>query len=143
MAKRTTKYPDLQRWWDERLFRRRQFHGDKFSVGKQMWYISQLRGMYFGDVGPDPYVGVKFSGAGIPFVESQGWRRAKIRDGFRYAHLVDMRVPMMALLLAECQPLPSARDMARQCDMAWEQFANDFVECLFDMYRAKVGIRGF
>ena len=83
------------------------------------------------------------SGPGSPFVESQGWRRAKIRDGVRDAHRADRRGPMRAVLLAECHPVPSARDMARQCNMAWEQFANDFVECLFDMYQAKVGIRGF
>lgn len=142
MATRKTKYPDLQRWWEERLFRRRQFNGEQFSVGRQEWYISRLRGVYFGDYGKDPYVGVKFSGPGIPFVEVQGWRKAKIRDGFGYVHIRDMRVPMMALLLAECTPLPSARDMARQCNMAWEQFANDFVEGLFDMYKAGVGLRG-
>lgn len=142
MAARKTKYPDLQRWWEERLFRRRQFNGEQFSVGRQEWYISRLRGVYFGDFGKDPYVGVKFSGPGIPFVESQGWRKAKIRDGFGYVHIRDMRAPMMALLLAECTPLPSARVVARQCDMAWEQFANDFVEGLFDMYKAGVGLRG-
>lgn len=142
MATRKTKYPDLQRWWEERLFRRRQFNGEQFSVGRQEWYISRLRGVYFGDFGRDPYVGVKFSGPGIPFVEAQGWRKAKIRDGFGYVHIRDMRAPMMALLLAECTPLPSARDVARQCDMAWEQFANDFVEGLFDMYKAGVGLRG-
>lgn len=142
MATRKTKYPDLQRWWEERLFRRRQFNGEQFSVGRQEWYISRLRGVYFGDFGKDPYVGVKFSGPGIPFVESQGWRKAKIRDGFGYVHIRDMRAPMMALLLAECTPLPSARDVARQCDMSWEQFANDFVEGLFDMYKAGVGLRG-
>ncbi len=142
MAARKTKYPDLQRWWDERLFRRRQFNGEQFSVGRQEWYISRIRAVYFGDFGRDPYVGVKFSGPSTPYAEVQGWRKAKIRDGFGYVHIRDMRAPMMALLLAECTPLPSARDVARQCDMAWEQFANDFVEGLFDMFKAGVGLRG-
>lgn len=143
MTKRKTKYPDLERWWQERLLRRRQFSGEQFSIARQQWYITRLRSIYFGDFGTDPYVGVKFSGPSIPYIESQGWRKAKVRDGFGYVHIRDMREPMMALLLAECNPLPSARDMARQCNMAWEQFANDFVEGLFDMYKAKVGLRGF
>lgn len=142
MAQRATKYPELQRWWDEGLFRRRQFRRMDFSIGKQQWYISQLRGVYFGDNRSDPYIGVKFTGPGIPFVEVQGWRKAKIRDGFAYIHNRDMRFPMMALVLAETLPLPSARETARIYGFAWEQFASDFAEGLFEMYQARVGLRG-
>lgn len=142
MAKHETRYPELQGWWKERLFQRRQFGGHYFSIGKQEWYVSKLRGVYFGDDGPDPYVGVKFTGQSIPSGEIIGWRRAKIRDGFNYVRHRDLRDPMRAMILSDELPLPSAHLIAQQCGYAWEQFAHDFAEGLFDMYLAKVGLRG-
>lgn len=142
MAKHEVRFPDLQLWWKERLFQRRTINGHYFSIGKQEWYVTKLRGVYFGDGKPDPYIGVKFQSQTYPAAEVIGVRRALIRDGFRYIHNRDMRLPMMALLLSDAQPLPSAREMARVCNMAWEQFVADFGEGLFEMYSAKVGIRG-
>ena len=142
MAKHETRYPDFQGWWKERLFQRRWFGGKYFSIGKQEWYVAKLRGVYFGDDGPDPYVGVKFTGQSVPRNEIIGWRKAKIIDGFNYVRHKHMRDPMRALILSDEQPLPSARKMARQCGMRWEQFARDFAEGLNDMLQAKVGFRG-
>lgn len=142
MAKHETRYPEFQGWWKERLFRRRTISGEYFGIGKQEWYIAKLRGLYFGDDGPDPFVGVKMQGPSVPQVEVQGWRRAKIRDGFGYIRHKDMRAPMMAMILSEALPLPNAHDIARQCNMAWEQFVYDFAEGLYDMLKAKVGFRG-
>ena len=142
MSKHETRYPDLQLWWKERLFQRRTFSGEYFSIGKQEWYVAKLRGIYFGDDGPDPYVGVKLQGPSIPQTEVLGWRRAKLRDGFGYIRHKELRAPMMAMILSDAMPLPSAHLIARQCGMRWEQFAHDFAEGLFDMYKAKVGLRG-
>lgn len=142
MAKHESRYPEFQIWWKERLFRRRTISGEYFGVGKQEWYIAKLRGLYFGDDGPDPFVGVKMQGPSVPQVECQGWRRAKIRDGFGYIRHKDMRLPMMALILSEDMPLPSAHAMARRCGMKWEQFVWDFGEGLYDMLQAKVGFHG-
>lgn len=142
MARHETRFPDLQIWWHERLFRRRTIGGQYFSIGKQEWYVSKIRGVYFGDTGADPYIGVKFQGPGTPYIEVQGFRRAKIRDGFRYIHNHEMREPMMRLLLSDAQPLPSARQVARAYGMAWEQFVIDFAVGLHDMYLARVGLHG-
>lgn len=141
MSRHETRFPDFQLWWRERLFIRRTINGRYFSIGKQEWYVAKLRGVYFGDDKPDPYIGVKFQSPTHPVAEIIGVRRALIRDGFRYIHNRDMRDPMMALLLSDENPLPSARYMARVCNMAWEQFVYDFGEGLFEMYSARVGLR--
>lgn len=140
MAKHETRYPEFQGWWKERLFRRRTISGEYFGIGKQEWYIAKLRGLYFGDDGPDPFVGVKLQGPSIPQLEVQGWRKARLRDGFNYIHHRHMRDAMRAMILTE--DLPKAHDIAEQIGMAWEQFVWDFAEGLFDMYKAKVGFRG-
>lgn len=142
MARHETQYPDLQGWWKERLFRRQTIQGKYFSIGKQEWYVTKLRGAYFGDDGPDPYVGVKFGGQSLPVAEVVGFRRAKIRDGFRYIHNKDMRRPMMYLILSDAKPLPNAHEVARIYNMRWEQFVRDFAEGLKEMYENKVGLRG-
>ena len=74
--------------------------------------------------------------------EVVGFRRAKIRDGFRYIHNKDMRTPMMYLILSDAQPLPNAHEVARIYNMRWEQFVRDFAEGLKEMYDNKVGLRG-
>ena len=140
MAKHETRYPEFQGWWKERLFRRRTISGEYFGIGKQEWYIAKLRGLYFGDDGPDPFVGVKMQGPSIPQLEVQGWRKARLRDGFNYIHHRHMRDAMRAMILTE--DLPKAHDISDQIGMAWEQFVWDFGESLFDMYKAKVGFRG-
>lgn len=142
--KERTKYPELQGWFKEGLFVRRQFGGKQWSVGKQMWYVNHLRELFLtvNEVGCIWNIGKVSGGSGIPAMERHGWLYASIFHGFDYIQPADLRAPMRALILAECNPLPSAREVARYSGWAWEQFKYDFAMGLFYMYTAKVGMNG-
>lgn len=143
MHKKQTKYPELDRWFNEGLFVRRQFNGEHFSVGRQMWYVNRLRDQYMSNNGVGCIWGFgKTSGTSeIPFIEKSGWMRAKILDGFKYIPDPDMRDVMRAMILSDSKPLPSAHDISRWHGFAWEQFKYDFALGLFYMHNAKVGLR--
>lgn len=136
------KYPELQGWFKEGLFQKRQFAGEKWTVGMQMWYVNKLREKYFanGGVGCIWNVGNIGGGADVPFIEKCGWVKAKIRHGFNEISNKDMRMPVMAMLLTDLNPLPKAHDISDECSMAWEQFKFEFAKGLFEMYQKKVGI---
>ena len=137
------KYPELQGWFKEGLFQKRQICGEKWTVGMQMWYVNKLREKYFanGGVGCIWNVGnVGRGGGDVPYIEKCGWVKAKIRTGFDYVDNKDMRMPMMAMLLTDLQPLPKAHEISDACSMAWEQFKYEFAKGLFEMYQKKVGI---
>lgn len=142
MLRYENRYPEFQGWFKERLFARRQFNGEIWSIGRQMWYVSKLRDKFFAANGERSTwnVGNVGRGADVPFVEKSGWIRAKIKDGFKYIENPDMRIPMMAMILTSVQPLPKAHDISNECDMAWEQFKYEFAKGLFEMYKQKVGI---
>lgn len=139
MATHKSRYPELDIWWHERLFVRRQFHGDSFGVGRQQWYITRIREMYF-DGGQGQNLNRSSGGPSIPYVESQGWRKAKIIDGFRYVHNKDIRGIMAGMILNDTkeQALPSARAVAKSNGYRWPQFVQDFTEGLWEMYNAGV-----
>ncbi len=136
------KYPELQGWFKEGLFQRRQINGDYWSAGHQAWYVNKLRDKYFAYNGERCIwnVGNVGRGADVPFVEKAGWVKAMIRNGFDKIENKDMRMPMMAMLLTTLKPLPKARDVALECGFAWEQFKHEFAKGLYEMYKAKVGI---
>ena len=139
MATHKSRYPELDIWWHERLFVRRQFMGESFGIGRQQWYITHIRDIYFnGNLGQD--LNRCIGGPSIPYVESQGWRKAKIVDGFRYIHKREMRKIMLAMILNDTpeQALPSARAVAKANGYRWPQFVADFGEALWNMYDAGV-----
>lgn len=135
------KYPELQGWYKEGLFQRRQFGGEYWSVGKQMWYVNKLREIYFANNGMGCIWNVGNVGRGmdIPFTERSGWIKAKIKDGFKHISNPDMRYPMMAMILTGVHPLPKAHDISDECLFAWEQFKYDFAKGLMELHEAKVG----
>lgn len=135
------KYPELTVWFKEGLFQKRQINGECWSVGMQMWYVNKLREKYFasGGVGCIWNVGNVGRGGDVPYIEKCGWVKAKIKHGFNQVENVDMRFPMMAMILTSVQPLPKAHDISDECSMAWEQFKYEFSKGLFEMYKAKVG----
>lgn len=141
--KRQIKYPDLQPWFKEGLFVRRNFNGVYFSVGKQMWYVNKLRTEFFthDGVGCIWNLGqVSGGGDGFSSMERNGWKKAKILDGFNYVHPRELRDPMRAMILSDIDMLPKAHDIAQYSDFAWEQFKYDFARGLFDMLSNKVGL---
>lgn len=136
------KYPELQIWFKEGLFQKRQMCGDKWTVGMQLWYVNKLREKYFANSGMGCIwnVGNVGRGSDVPFIEKCSWVKAKIKDGFKYIENKDMRIPMMAMILTDLQPLPKAHDISDECGFAWEQFKYEFSKGLFEMYKRKVGI---
>lgn len=140
--KRHTKYPELDRWFNEGLFVRRQFVGEKFSVGIQLWYVNRLRELYLthNGIGCLWKTDKTSSGSPLPMLERIGWVRAKIRDGFKYVSNPDIRDIMCAMVLCEAKPLPSAHEISRVYGFAWEQFKYEFALGLYEMHNAKVGI---
>lgn len=139
MATHKSRYPELDIWWHERLFVRRQFRGESFGVGRQQWYITRIREVYF-DGGQGRDLNRCSGGPSIPYVESQGWRKAKIIDGFRYMHNKELRGIMAAMILDDTkdQALPSARAVAKKNGYCWPQFVAEFGEGLWEMYDAGV-----
>lgn len=141
--KRHTKYPELDRWFNEGLFVRRQFAGEPFSVSQQLWYVNRLRDVYLTKDG----VGCiwdfgKTSGGGdnAPFIERVGWMRAKVITGFKHISDDKMRAILRAMVLCERKPLPSAHEIARKYGYAWEQFKYEFSYGLYEMNKQKVGM---
>lgn len=142
MREKQTKYPELDRWFNERLFTRRQFDGEFFGVGAQLWYVNRLRERYLlnSGVGGLWKMDKTSNGMSVPMIERTGWVRAQILQGFNRVPNPDMRPIMRAMITCEAMPLPSAREIARAYGFAWEQFRYDFVQGLYEMYKAKVGI---
>lgn len=143
MKKKQTKYPELDRWFNEGLFVRRQFNGQSFPVSQQLWYVNRLRDRYLSNngVGCIWDFGKCGGGSDVPFIEKTGWMRAKILDGFKHVPNADLRDIMCTMILCEQKPLPSAHEIARWAGFAWEQFKYDFALGLYEMNKAKVGIR--
>lgn len=143
MKKKQTKYPELDCWFNEGLFVRRQFNGQSFPVSQQLWYVNRLRDRYLSNngVGCIWDFGKCGGGSDVPFIEKTGWMRAKILDGFKHVPNTDLRDIMCAMILCEQKPLPSAHEIARLYGFAWEQFKYDFAVGLYEMNKAKVGIR--
>lgn len=141
--KRFTKYPELDGWFNEGLFVRRQFNSERFSVAQQLWYVNRLRDVYLthDGVGCIWDFGKAGGGGDIPFIEKTGWMRAKVVDGFKHIPNTELRTIMCAMILCKNKPLPSAHDIANWSGFAWEQFKYDFAQGLFEMMKAKVGIR--
>ena len=144
MATHKSRYPELDIWWHEKLFVRRQFAGESFGVGRQQWYVTRIREVYFDGGKQSQDLNNIRGGNSIPYIESQGWRKAKIIDGFRYVHNKKMRVIMRAMILNDTheQALPSAHDVARKTDYRWPQFVADFGEGLWEMFDAGVACHG-
>lgn len=136
------KYPELQGWFKEGLFQKRQINGEKWTVGIQLWYVNKLRERYFANMGVGCIwnIGNVSGGGEIPYIEKCGWIKAKIRHGFNEIENKDMRMVLMAMLLTNVLPLPKAHDVSDECAMAWEQFKYEFAKGLFELYKAKVGI---
>lgn len=135
------KYPEFEGWFKEGLFVRRQFGGDNWSVGRQMWFITKLRNAYFMNSGVGCIWNIgKIGGMNdAPYIEKCGWIKAKIKNGFRHIKNPDMRLPMMAMLLTSLRPLPKAHDISDECNIAWEQFKFEFAKGLYELYKARVG----
>lgn len=140
--KRHTKYPELDRWFNEGLFTRRQFGGEQFGVGLQLWYVNRLRERYLLNSGVGGLWKMDRTSAGAPVsaLERTGWIHAKIIHGFNNIPNNEIREIMRAMVLCESKPLPSAREIARVYGFAWEQFKYDFAQGLYEMHKAKVGI---
>lgn len=136
------KYPELQGWFKEGLFVRRQIVGQKWPVGLQMWYVNHLRELWLTNQG----VGCIWNfdripgGDGTPAMERAAWRHGMIYHGFDHIEPADLRDPMRAMILAD--ELPKAHDVARYSGWAWEQFKHDFSIGLWSMYNAEVGLDG-
>ena len=141
--KKYTKYPELDGWFNEGLFVRRQFAGERFSVAQQLWYVNRLRERYLTNdgVGCIWDFGKAGGGSDAPFIEKSGWMRAKIVDGFKYINNEDIRPILVSMILCDAKPLPSAHEIARWSGYAWEQFKFEFALALNEMLTAKVGIR--
>lgn len=135
------KYPEFEGWFKEGLFKKRQINGELWTVGRQMWYMNKVREKYFaGEVGCIWNIG-KVGGCGdIPTLERNGWLKAQIKNGFKHVSNVDMRIPIMAMVLCSLQPFPKAHEISDECGFAWEQFKYEFAKGLFELYKARVGI---
>lgn len=140
--KKYTKYPELDRWFNEGLFVRRQFAGEPFSVSQQLWYVNRLRDVYLtrDGVGCIWDFGNAGGGNAAPFIERVGWMRAKVATGFNHIENDKMRDIMRAMVLCEQRPLPSAHEIARVYGFAWEQFKYEFSLGLYEMNKQKVGM---
>lgn len=140
--KKYTKYPELDLWFNEGLFVRRQFNGQHFSVAQQLWYVNRLRDRYLTNSGVGCIwdFGKASGGSDIPFIEKAGWMRAKVLDGFKHVPCTELQPIFRAMILCDNKRLPSAHDVARWSGFAWEQFKYEFALGLFEMNKAKVGI---
>lgn len=141
--KKHTKYPELDRWFNEGLFVRRQFSGHSFPVSQQLWYVNRLRDVYLthDGVGCIWDFGKAGGGNNAPYIERMGWLHAKVVDGFKHVPNPEIRDIMRAMILCEQKPLPNAHEIARIYGFAWEQFKYDFAHGLYEMNKAKVGMR--
>ena len=141
--KRFTKYPELDGWFNEGLFVRRQFNGQHYSVAQQLWYVNRLRDRYFSNngVGCIWSLGKVSGNADVPYIEKMGWLRGNVVDGFKHVPNTDVRDVMRAMVLCDANPLPKAHDIANVYGFAWEQFKYEFALGLYEMQKKKVGLR--